>query len=88
MLKYLFDSSLTLNEKGLLAILLNISSDFEITIKNLQKLSSNSTYITKKTLQKLKKKGYLKVEQVNHSGAEFQYRYEAYMTPTVVIRNT
>ncbi len=83
MLEYVFDKSLNLNEKGLLTILLNIPENFEITIRNLQALSSNSKYMTKRTLQTLKKKGYLKVAQISPVGENFQYRYEPFITPQI-----
>lgn len=81
MLEYLFDNSLNLNEKGLLTILLNLPKDFEITIRNLQAISINSRYMTKRTLQNLKKKGYLKVEQINSAGENFQFKYEPFISP-------
>jgi hypothetical protein len=83
MLEYLFDKNLNLNEKALLTILLNLPENFEITIKNLQALSSNSRYMTKITLQHLKKKGYLKTEHINPFGVNFQYKYEPFINPQI-----
>ena len=56
---YLFDSNLTKSAKGLLTVLININSDYNITMEEICSLTKNGHDAVKSTLTELMNINYL-----------------------------
>lgn len=79
-MNYLFNENLSLKEKGLLTILLNLSETNKPTYEKLKSLSMDGERAIKKAIKGLKEKGYLKIEKIAPKcsiNGHFSYNWQA-----------
>ena len=75
---YLFDSNLTMSAKGLLTMLININSDYNITMEEICSLTKNGPDAVKSTLAELMNKNYLERIKTRDEKGYYQYNYVLY----------
>lgn len=75
------DASLSLQAKGLLAILLLFPNDWVFHIDHIVRMSSNGKTATISALRELERAGYLIRVKTRNARGQFEHRFEVYDTP-------
>jgi response regulator of citrate/malate metabolism len=77
------DKTLSLRAKGLLSLMLSLSDDWDYSISGLCSLCQESRETIRKTLQELKNKNYLEMNECHDENGKFYYDYIIYENPKI-----
>jgi len=78
----IFSPDLSLNEKGLLFLILSMPNDFELSKSNLHKYLPDSNYTIDKTFASLIDKGFIKsTQRKDNKGKFIGLHYEVFDSP-------